>query len=284
MKTAVEVVKEGIEYLAGSGLSEPELNSQWLLASVLGLKRLEIIAGPDLPVEKSRISVYRKLLKQRAGNVPLSYVTGFHDFMGIELEVCPGVFIPRPETEELVEKILQFIGKKSVRILDFGTGSGCIAVALASALFSCKITAVDSSAKALAVAKKNALKHNLSKKMIFLKAGSVKDVPGTFHLIVSNPPYIPVCVIKGLDAEVRAEPRKAIDGGKDGLKWIKRIVMEAPLKLRPAGALFMEIGADQKQKIEPLFSGKPWRKVEFIKDYNNRYRFVKGQVTAVVSE
>jgi release factor glutamine methyltransferase len=116
------------------------------------------------------------------------------------------------------------------------------------------------------------------KKIHFVKASQILQVPGRFDIIVSNPPYIPSSIIHGLDPEVRVEPRIALDAGKDGLKTIKQIVAEAPLKLRHGGALWLETGAGQKEKIKPLFSEKLWQEVEFIKDYNNKYRFIRGQI------
>ncbi|MEW6042366.1 MAG: peptide chain release factor N(5)-glutamine methyltransferase [Elusimicrobiota bacterium] len=290
MKTVLELVNQGTEYLANKNISEPELSSQWLLSHVLGRKRLDLLSEPAAIVSEQQDLTYRKLLNLRAKNLPISYITGTHNFMGIEISIGPGVFIPRPETEELVEKTLEYCfktGKKNLKIMDFGTGSGCIGIALALKTRGSHITAVDISDRALKTARKNAEKYGLLKGMRFLKSSRISEVPGRFDIIVSNPPYIPSRVIRGLDPEVRAEPRTALDAGKDGLKIIRQIIAESLLKLRPGGTLWLEIGADMKENIKPLFSEKllrglpakaVWQEVEFLKDYNNKYRFVRGQV------
>jgi len=207
-------------------------------------------------------------IKTISPHTPVQYVMGQTKFCGLDLFVDENVFIPRPETETLVQAALEMIGSRvsgngsrvtgnGVRILDLCTGSGCIAVSLASKLWTngrpdCTIVACDISDGALMIAQQNALRHGVSDRIRFLRSDLFESVDGTFDLIVTNPPYVAGYEFVELQEEVLKEPRIALDGGSDGLAFYRRIIPQAAGRLRPEGYLVMEIGYDQADQIEAI--------------------------------
>ncbi|MDT8286244.1 MAG: HemK/PrmC family methyltransferase, partial [Elusimicrobiales bacterium] len=223
MASRAELLARGRTFLEGAGSREPEACAQWLLAEVLGMGRLEPLADPGAAVPPPAERRFMSLARKKAAGLPLSYVLGWHDFMGLRLKVGPGVLVPRPETEELTELCarltLELRGGAPADILDFCAGSGCVAAGLADRLPRARVTAVEKSARALRYAESNAAEHG---------GGRIRALPGDnfrglgpFDVIAANPPYIPAGVIPGLDQEVLREPRVALDGGGDGLKVVR---------------------------------------------------------------
>jgi len=223
-------------------------------------------------------------LRRRVRGEPLAYILGKTEFMGLEFYVSPEVLVPRQDTEVLVEAAIGWVNKltcqqaNKLKILEIGTGSGCIAVSLARALSGCRITATDISAPALEVAAENARKNKVSGQIDFIQndlfppAGAVKE---KFDLIVSNPPYVRSADIAALEPEVRAEPRLALDGGKDGLDFFRRILRDGEDWLRPGGAVMAEMGYDQKEAVSALCSrSEKFTIQDIIKDYNGIDRVV----------
>ncbi|MCG2725485.1 MAG: peptide chain release factor N(5)-glutamine methyltransferase [Elusimicrobia bacterium] len=275
---AAKLLREGTIYLQKKKISEPKLNCEWILAKALNMERLALLINPDTLVNKADTDKFKKLMALKAERAPLSYIFKEHNFMGFSLFLNRSALIPRPETEELVELVLtraRKIKKNKIKILDFGTGSGCIALALAKSLKNCKLTAVDKSKRALKCAEKNIKKFQQEKKIKLFCASKVSELSGKFDLIVSNPPYIPSTVIGNLDEEVQFEPKMALDGGMDGLKIVKEIIKEAPKILLKGGRVFLEIEENQSGILPSLINKEIWSEIVFHKDYNNKQRFLE---------
>jgi release factor glutamine methyltransferase len=224
------------------------LDAQALLSSVLEKPRTWVLAHPDSSVDRKKARQVEAQVKRLEAGEPLPYVLGRWEFFGLEFEVTPEVLIPRPETELLVETALHWLKARPAcrRVLDVGTGSGGIAVTLAVTLPDVQVLATDVSPTALDVARRNALKMGVEKRVTLLEADLVADpVPGDpFALVVSNLPYIPTATLKGLSI-YRREPTLALDGGPDGLSLIRRLVAAAPRLLAPGGLLLLEIEASE---------------------------------------
>lgn len=256
-------------------MNETEL----LFSEIMNCGRLALYQNKSLPLGRSKSLLIASALKRRMAGEPIQYILGKTEFMGLEFKVDENVLIPRPETEILVETVINLVHSSKFKvhsILDIGTGSGCIAVSLAKSIPNVSITAVDISEKAIEAAKQNALSNKV--KINFLVSdlfGSNKLRAGNYELIVSNPPYIPGAEIASLQPEVRREPRIALDGGSDGLDFYRRITKSAPAYLKERGFLIIEIGFNQRKKIENIFqkSGN-FEIIESIKDYNNLDRII----------
>lgn len=280
MRTTKTLLTEGTALLEAAGVSEAGLNCAWLLAHLLKTDRLSMLAESGTPVSPAVIKDFNGFLARKAEGEPLAYILGSQPFCGLSLKVDARVLVPRPETEELVGLAVEFILNGgpggAPEILDFGAGSGAIALALASRFPAARVSAAEKSKSALACAVENARALGLYERMKFVAASSVMDSGGPFDLIVSNPPYIPTGVIPGLDKEVLAEPRLALDGGTDGLAVAREIIAQAPAALRKGGALFMELGDTQGPVAVKLLDKKTWKTRKVIPDLNGKKRFVCG--------
>lgn len=241
-------VAQGRATLAGAGVGLPELEAQLLLAHASGLGRAQLFARSGEPLAGAALRRYEELLGARARRVPFAYLTGAREFWSLDLAVTPAVLIPRPETETLVEAALARVGS-GVKLLDVGTGSGAVVIALAREVGAGSWWATDCSAAALRVARANAEAHGCAGRVSFACGDLFAPLAGhegSFDCVVSNPPYIPTGDLAGLQPEVREhEPRLALDGGPDGLGVISRLLEEAPRFLRPGGWLLLEVGAGQ---------------------------------------
>jgi release factor glutamine methyltransferase len=259
-------------------MNETEL----LFTQILGCSRsgLYLEKGKKIPREYSLLIA--GALKRRISGEPLEYILGTTEFMGLPFKVGPAVLIPRPDTEILVETALRYAAgqveshkpeARGSRILDIGTGSGCIAVSLAKSLPEARITATDISPEALEIARQNARLNAVQDKIDFLNCDLFPPCelqPASYDLIISNPPYIKSDVIATLQAEVRHEPRIALDGGASGLEIYRRILRLSPDHLKPQGSLILEIGFDQKEDLVNIIDSLQIFEVkEVIKDYNN---------------
>ena len=229
----------------------PNLDAQELLARVMDRPRSWVMAHPETCLTRSRIAMLENLVSRLEKGEPLPYVLGCWEFLGLEFEVTPDVLIPRPETELLVERAIAWLGGRKMengecRVLDVGTGCGCIAISLAVNVPGIRVTATDISPAALAVARRNAGKWHVLDRIAFLEADLIPDalVTNPFFLIVANPPYIPTNTLHRLPIYGR-EPTLALDGGSDGLSLIRRILARAPEGLIPGGLLLMEIEASE---------------------------------------
>jgi release factor glutamine methyltransferase len=269
-------------------MNEAEL----LFTQILNCNLQDLYLDREKPLDKQNSEFISTVLRRRVAGEPIQYILGKTEFMGLEFKVIPGVFIPRPETEILVEtaiKVTKSLPRQSsglpavasrqvskLKILDIGTGSGCIAVSLAKLLPNAEVTATDVSSLALEVAKENAKLNNVDVNFI---ESSLFEVPDSgavaYDLIVSNPPYISTSGIQLLQREVRYEPRVALDGGRNGLNFYRRIIKNAPENLVENGYLILEMGFTQRQCIEKIVhTSKGFSVVEIARDYNNIERVV----------
>ncbi|HUI10666.1 MAG TPA: peptide chain release factor N(5)-glutamine methyltransferase [Bacteroidota bacterium] len=241
------------QYLRERSFDEARLNAELLLARALGLKRLDLYLQFDRPLTPAELGAFRGLFLRRLAHEPVQYVLGETEFMGFALEVNRSVLIPRPETEELVEDALAWLragGNDEARILEMGTGSGNVAVALGSFLPRARITTVDVSPEATTLARRNCGRHGVSN-VEFLTAdfAGAELPPGAFALLIANPPYISAAGTAELAPEVKEfEPLAALTDGGDGLSFIRMIASRARSLLAPGGGMFLEIGAGQEDE------------------------------------
>lgn len=235
------LAQEAVELNAVTDI--PLLEAEMLLAYVLNTSRVALLAHPERVLTTDQLTDYQTLIRHRASGYPLPYLTGHAEFYGLEFEVTPEVLIPRPETETLVDLAL---ARRPATIVDVGTGSGCIAVALAVHLPRTTVCAIDLSPVALVVAERNAERHGVADRVQLMVGDVLNPRPSPAELIVSNPPYVSAGDCALLPISIRDhEPRLALDGGPDGLAIIRRLLVQAPGVLEPGGAMLIEIGADQ---------------------------------------
>lgn len=257
--------------LAQTPVAEP-LDGPVLLAHVLGCDRAALLAHPERPLTPEQAATFRALIVRRAEGIPVAYLTGRHAFFDLELLVTPDVLIPRPETEHLVELALDWargrVGR--LRVVDVGTGSGAIALALARHLPQAQVYAVDLSLAALRVARTNTARHGLGERVHFAQADLLAACGGLtplFDLIVANLPYIPADALLDLPV-ARHEPRLALDGGPQGLTLIRRLIAQAPRVLAANGLLLMEIEATQGEQVTTLAAQAfPDAAIQVYQDY-----------------
>ena len=274
------LIKWSAEYLKKRGIDAPRLTSELLLASALNCSRLDLYLHYDKPLKQEELSAFKVLLKRRLAHEPLPYILGEKEFFSLRFKVTPATFIPRPETERLVEVAVEIIKGghfSQPYILDWGTGCGAIAICLAKEFIGAHIIATDISKEALECAKQNARLHKVSIGLIKSRdLGCFKE--GYLHFIVSNPPYIRTATLNKLAPEIKDyEPRYALDGGPNGLKYISYLINQCPRYIRKGGWLIMEIGYDQKKDIERLIPNS-YDPPIFFKDYIGHVRVIALKV------
>jgi release factor glutamine methyltransferase len=272
--TPLELIQLSAAYLGGKGVPSPRLEAEVLLAHALGVPRIQLYLQFDKPLSAPEVDRFREYTRRRARREPTAYLTGVREFWSLSLQVDAGVLIPRPETEILVEACLRGRGEESCRLLDLGTGSGAVALALLSEREGWRAVGVDASARALGVACGNAERLGLAERFDGRRGDLFGPVPEEqFELIVSNPPYIPTGEIAALEPEVsRHEPREALDGGPDGLAVIRRIASEALAHLTPGGRLYLEFGAGQEGAVAEILRREGYAEVDLVPDYSGRPR------------
>jgi release factor glutamine methyltransferase len=252
LTTITQILQESTEKLAQ--VSEtPALDVQTLLAHILGKPRTWLLTHPEDLLSSQALSTFRKDINLLVEGIPLPHVLGRWEFYGLEFTVTPDTLIPRPETESLVEQALTWLSNKSNRRLgvDLGTGSGCIAVALAKHIRDLSIIAVDISAQALSVARSNTIQHQVSDRVHCLQADLFPPVDCQFDLICANLPYIPTGTLRTIKIYGK-EPSLALDGGVDGLDLIRRFLNRAPALIAPGGLILVEIEASQGLQVGSL--------------------------------
>lgn len=281
-----ELLEGGIKYLQGMGITEAMIDAEALLAFSLGISREKLIANFGLEAGAEAADRFKNLMERRARGEPLAYITGAKEFWSLEFEVDRAVLIPRPETEFVVEEALAIARSaldSTPRILDIGTGCGNIAISLAKELGQSVIVAIDVSEEALALARRNALRHSVAARADFRRL-DLFDLPASydafFDIIVSNPPYISAADIESLPSTVKNfEPMVALCGGEDGLHFIRGILRAGLKILRPDRFLVIEIGFGQKQAVENCVRDfGAYRILKIVKDYAGIDRVLVGQM------
>lgn len=263
------------KFLAEKGSEFPRLDTEVLLAHALGCKRIELYTRYTEEADDAIRARFKELIRKRIEGCPVAYLVGKKEFFSLELEVSPAVLIPRPESEFVVMECLKRAeGMTEPTILDIGTGSGNIAIGIAKRKADARVTAVDISPEALAVARRNIAKHGLSERITLSEGDLFSPVPGQrFDFIVSNPPYIPKQDIATLSAGVRDfEPHRALDGGPTGYEVLERLAAEAKEHLKPGGWLIVEIGAPQQAEAHQRIARHGFELQPTVFDYSRHPR------------
>src|SRR5580704_16880984 len=261
-----DALTSAISALTSAHVGSPRLNSETLLMFTLSCDRAYLFAHPERRLTPQEKINYQEAIAQRAMGIPTQYITGHQEFWGMDLIVSPAVLIPRPETEHVVEAVLSLSPGAGLRIIDVGTGSGCIALALAKELPLAEIHAADTSPAALEVARANAARHGLESRIQFHQTDLLQGFePNAFDLVVSNPPYVGESEEDEVQLEVRKhEPRNAVFAGPTGVEVIERLIPQAHVALTPGGFLIMEMSGTIAEAVKRLLKG--WTEVRVIND------------------
>jgi len=276
MMSLLDVLKGASEFLGKQGVEQPRLNAEHLLAHVMGLNRMDLYLQFDRPLGENERAPLRDLVRRRGTGLPLQHLLGTVEFFGRTFKSDARALIPRPETEQLVERALTY--KSLSNILDVGTGTGVIPLTLTLERPEAKVTATDISPEALSLAQENAALLDVER-ITFLEADLIPlelSETGPFDLITSNLPYIPSGDIAGLSREVRHDPLLALDGGVDGLDLIVRLAPLAAEHLAPEGHLLLEIGIDQSEQVIACLAGHNYRDIIALPDYQGILRFIEA--------
>ena len=249
-----EILKYGKEELIKNNIEDASIIAKELAEYIFKITRAQMIANNDMEFSKDQTDNYINSIKKISTGIPIQYITNNQEFMNLNFYVDENVLIPQPDTETLVEEVINEYKEKKCEILDLCTGSGAIAISLAKNIYESNIVASDISMKALQIAKLNAEKNLVRKKIEFIESDMFDKIyKDDFDIIVSNPPYIKTKVIENLDRQVKNEPYIALDGGADGLKFYKIIIENAYKYIKNEGKVFLEIGYDQKNELINLF-------------------------------
>lgn len=273
MTTIGEALLGGSQRLKNAGIASCGLEAALLLARVTGLDRLKLITRSTSELSAAEQAAFRALLDRRAAREPFQHLVGVQEFMGLEFVVTPDVLIPRPDTEILVETVLdrfETLGVSGGLVADLGTGSGAIAVALARYLPNLTVVATDVSEAAIAIARKNAGTHGMADRITFLQGSGLTPLSpyeGRLVVLVSNPPYVAEALREALDPEVRDhEPALALFAPEDGLYWYRVLAEGAAPLLAPGGAIALEVGAGQAEAVVELLHSHGWQAPEIRED------------------
>ena len=264
--TPLKIIQWAVPYLSQKGISNARFDTETLIAFALQIDRLKVYLQFDRPLDSSELSLIRELLKRRAQHEPIQYITGKREFYGLPFTVSPSVLIPRPETEQLVEKAIEYlreIPEEKRLVLDLGTGSGCIALSIAKNI-PCRVWAVDISEKALAIAIENArilgLEGNIQWRQGSWFSALESNDPSQFQVIVSNPPYITLSEMNELNPEVKGfEPPEALFAGDSGLEAYRNLAQNMDKRLILGGIALIELHSERYEAIAQLFKGSDWK-------------------------
>ncbi len=275
-------LQSAVKFLTDEQVPSPRMNAEVLLMFVLGVDRAYLYAHPERELTADEKTRYQEAIRERATGKPAQYITGHQEFWGMDLIVTPAVLIPRPETEHVIETVLELAKEFPAKtIVDVGTGSGCIALALARELPEARITATDISPEALEVAQANAARHQLAKRIHFVEGDLLKRDVASYvstevDLVVSNPPYVSEEERDKVQREVRKfEPRVAVFGGEHGFDIYRRLIPQAKEVLRDGGWLVMEMGFSQEEEIRKLLAD--WSEVRVTADLQGIPRVVAAK-------
>jgi release factor glutamine methyltransferase len=302
--TVLEVIQRSTDFLSRKGVDSPRLQAELLLAHVLQLQRMQLYLKFERELSVPEQDQLREMVKRRGEREPLQHIVGSTSFCGLEICVNKDVLIPRPETEILAEQGWLFLNRiastKSqdatgsgevssggvTAALDFGTGSGCLAIALAVKCPATQVLAVDISPEALQMAAANARRNGVEERIRFVPGSGFSELPpgSRFDLVVSNPPYIPSDEIPQLEPEVRQhDPVRALDGGPDGLRFFRLLASEAAGVINPAGKIMVEFGDGEDQAVAKIFEDENWVVEQILKDYTQRPRILIAGKRAIQS-
>lgn len=277
----------GTSFLAEKGFDESRLTIELLLSHVLRLRRIQLYTNFEKPLTHAELTSFKILLQRRLQHEPLQYIIGTTEFMGREFLVDKRVLIPRPETEVLAEATVRYAKENfpslSLKILDIGTGSGCLAVICAAMIENAVVTAFDISNEAVDVARSNAERNGVGKKIAFSVRDvfdtSAADFAGRFHLVISNPPYISKSEFDGLQPEIREfEPSSATTDGSDGLSFYRRVANLARSLLESNGAVIVEHAYNQAVAVQEIFRNAGWESVDSVRDYSGNARCIVAKL------
>lgn len=277
LKTVHQLLALATDYFHKKGIDSPRLDAEVLLAHVLKIDRVQLYCSLQQPVNGVEINKFRELVRRRQAFEPIAYIVGQKEFYGLEFAVSPDVLIPRPDTETLIEAVRDiFSGEAKINICDVGTGSGAIAVTLATLFPNSSITATDLSEEAIEVARCNADHHQVTERIQFVQCDLLSDSNGRFDLIVSNPPYIPETDREGLQPEIRLfEPPCALFAGEDGLDIIRRLVSQSVELVAIGGSVLIEMDERQSKKVANLIcDAGVFDTIEIRKDLAGKERVV----------
>ena len=270
-------VKKASQILKNHNIHSHELEAQIILSSIMGVKRESLITNNEINISKKIMEKYDCAIKRRIKKEPVAYIIGKKEFWSEDFMVNHGTLIPRPETELLIYKIINFFKNKKINILDIGTGSGCILLSILKELNFSRGIGIDISAKAIQMAKVNSKNLNLFYRSKFKVIDLNKFNIGKYDLIVSNPPYIPSRDIKNLSKDITSyEPLTALNGGSDGLDLIKKVIYKSNHLLKREGLLALEIGHSQYQRVSYILRSNGYREISKEYDFNRNVRCIIG--------
>jgi release factor glutamine methyltransferase len=280
-----QAVDSAYQLFVENDVPSPRLNAELLLLFVLSRERAYLYAHPERELTPDEQSNFDEVVRERARGCPTQYITGHQEFWGLDLLVSPAVLIPRPETEHVVETVLELVkeyrfdGPGRLKLVDVGTGSGCIALALASELPHAEIHACDISEEALEIARVNAARLALGGKVLFRKSDLLSVYAGEhFDFVISNPPYVGECDADKVQKQVREfEPKVAVFSGREGMEIYRRLVPQAHKHLRPGGWLVAEIGYSEEDNVRNLLAG--WAEIQVTPDLQGIPRVVAARKT-----
>jgi len=274
-----DLLNSGSKILKKSKIETHQLDSELLLSNLLKKQRENLLINLNEEVSKNTINNFERLISRRANREPLAYILRSKEFWSKDFFVDRNTLIPRPETELICESVIKIFKNKKSYILDMGTGTGCIILSILSEIKGATGVGIDVSEKAIKVAKKNSNKLGLNKRVEFINK-PLEDIYGSkFDLIVSNPPYIKTSDIKKLSDDVkRFEPKIALDGGKDGLDVIKKVIYKSSTILNKLGMLALEIGYGQYHKVSQILKKKNFEEELLIKDYKDNVRCILAKI------
>lgn len=266
----------GKDYLSRNNVKEAELSAEILLAEVLGINRQSLYSHYEDKLTEVQQELYIEFVSRRSNNEPVQYILGYTSFRGLKIEVGPGVLIPRPETEQLVEAAIKNLKNNSNKILDLCTGSGCIACSFANEFSDVKIIGTDISEEALTYAKMNIKKHHFEDKIELIKCNMADEIyDKDFDLVISNPPYVPTYVYEALDKEVLDhEPKLALEAGDDGASFLDEIIVTAKEKLKTGGIVALEFHEDNLEIAKSKFDTAGFKDSEIYQDLAGRNRIL----------
>tara|TARA_B100002019_G_scaffold253878_1_gene235657 strand:- start:103 stop:948 length:846 start_codon:yes stop_codon:yes gene_type:complete len=269
-----QILNKASNELQLKNLKSPKLDSELILAKILNVCREEILLNLNKKIDKSDLNKFNYYLNMRINHKPIAHIVNFKYFWKYKFFVDKNVLIPRPETELMVEKILEVLSVSSNKnILDIGTGSGCIAISLIKERPDCRITAIDTSKKAIKVAKKNAEMHQVGKKVKFINIDVDKYFSNKYDYIISNPPYIKDSELFSLDKDVKLnEPKLALSGGSSGLEIFFKIINKCRVLLKNNGKLFLEIGHKQGKELSKYLNLNGFNQTKIYKDISGKDR------------